>query len=85
MLDWLSATWEASWRPFQYFNLYRLLLAVVALLVPLLPVGWLASLHLTYSLYFTFPLLVYLAVVSGGLLAAIRWQRSPAPARCGRR
>ena len=27
MTDWLATTWEASWRPFQYFNLYRLILA----------------------------------------------------------
>ena len=32
MTDWLSSTWEASWRPFQYFNLYRLFLGGGALL-----------------------------------------------------
>lgn len=46
MTDWLSATWEASWRPFQYFKLYRLILAGVVLLAGLLPEGWVASLHL---------------------------------------
>ena len=52
MTDWLSATWEASWRPFQYFNLDRLVLAGLVLLAALLPEGWIASLHLGYSLAF---------------------------------
>ena len=36
MTDWLSSTWEANWRSFQYFNLYRLVLALffLALLFP---------------------------------------------------
>ena len=29
MTDWLSSTWEANWRSFQYFNLYRLVLAAL--------------------------------------------------------
>ena len=64
MTDWLSATWEASWRPFQYFNLYRLILAGVVLLAGLLPEGWVASLHLGYSLAFMLAALLYLAAVS---------------------
>ena len=62
MTDWLSATWEASWRPFQYFNLYRLILAALVLLAALLPEGWIASLHLGYSLPFMLAALAYLAV-----------------------
>lgn len=75
MTDWLSATWEASWRPFQYFNIYRLFLALLAMLLPALPDVWVAWLHLSYSLRFTLTLACYLVVVSGGLLAAIHWQR----------
>ncbi len=74
MTDWLSATWEASWRPFQYFNLYRLLLGGLALLGALLPEGWIASLHLSYSLLFLLSAVLYLFVVGAGLLAAIHWQ-----------
>ena len=74
MTDWLSATWEASWRPFQYFNLYRLILAGLVLLAALLPEGWVASLHLDYSLPFMVAALTYLAVVATGFLASIRWQ-----------
>jgi two-component system, NtrC family, sensor histidine kinase PilS len=75
MTDWLSATWEASWRPFRYFNIYRLFLAVLAMLLPALPPAWVAWLHLSYSLRFTLTLGCYLVVVSGGLLASIRWQK----------
>ncbi len=74
MTDWLSSTWGASWRPFQYFNLYRLLLGGLALLGALLPEGWIASLHLSYSLIFLLSAVLYLFVVGAGLLAAIHWQ-----------
>jgi two-component system, NtrC family, sensor histidine kinase PilS len=72
--DWLSSTWEASWRPFQYFNLYRLLLGGLALLGALLPEGWIALLHITYSLIFLLSAMLYLFVVGVGLLASIHWQ-----------
>lgn len=75
MSDWLSSTWEASWRPFQYFNLYRLLLGSLALLGALLPEGWVAPLHLTYSLAFLLSAGSYLLAVGIGLLASILWQK----------
>ncbi len=74
MTDWLSSTWEASWRPFQYFNLYRLFLGGGALLGALLPGDWIASLHLAYSLPFLLLTVLYLVVVGAGFLAAIHWQ-----------
>jgi two-component system, NtrC family, sensor histidine kinase PilS len=37
---WLSTIWEANWRSFQYFNLYRLLLASLCLLALLFPSEW---------------------------------------------
>ncbi|WP_153145659.1 PAS domain-containing sensor histidine kinase [Dechloromonas sp. H13] len=74
MSDWLATTWEASWRPFQYFNLYRLVLGGLALLGVLLPEGWIASLHLTYSLPFLLLAVLYMSVVGTGLLASIHWQ-----------
>ena len=74
MTDWLSATWEASWRPFQYFNLYRLILAGLVLLAALLPEGWVAPLHLDYSLPFMLAALAYLTMVAAGFLASIYWQ-----------
>lgn len=75
MTDWLSATWEASWRPFQYFNLYRLILAGLLLLAALLPEGWVALLHLDYSLPFMLAALSYLAVVAAGFLASLLWRQ----------
>lgn len=75
MLERLAVSREAGWRPFRYFNLYRLLLASLALLLPLLPFGFVVSLHLTYSPRFTLTLAAYLAVTGGGLLAALRWPR----------
>jgi two-component system sensor histidine kinase PilS (NtrC family) len=74
MTDWLSATWEASWRPFNYFNLYRLILAGLALLGAFLPIGWVASLHIIYSPGLLFAAGIYLAAVAAGLLASIHWQ-----------
>ena len=74
MTDWLSATWEASWRPFHYFNLYRLVLAGLVLLAALLPEGWIASLHIAYSLVFLLGASLYLSLVAAGLLASLHWQ-----------
>ena len=49
MSDWLSSTWEANWRSFQYFNLYRLVLAALFFLALLFPTEWTARLNLLPS------------------------------------
>lgn len=49
MTDWLSSTWEANWRSFQYFNLYRLVLAALFFLALLFPAEWTARLNLLPS------------------------------------
>lgn len=49
MTDWLSSTWEANWRSFQYFNLYRLVLAALFFLALLFPTEWTARLNLLPS------------------------------------
>ena len=74
MADWLSSTWEANWRSFQYFNLYRLVLAALFCLAIVFPHDWTARLNLLPS-----PLLfgltgVYMAATIGGLLLATHWQ-----------
>jgi len=74
MTDWLSVTWEASWRPFHYFNLYRLVLASLVLLAALLPAGWIAALHLADSPLFVLAAGLYLSLVAAGLLASLHWQ-----------
>jgi two-component system sensor histidine kinase PilS (NtrC family) len=75
MPDWLSSTWEANWRSFQYFNLYRLVLAGLFFLAVVFPHAWTSRLNLSPS-----PLLFlvtggYIAGTLGGLLLATHWQR----------
>lgn len=74
MTDWLSTTWEASWPPFQYFNLYRLILAGFALLASLWPGNWIVALHFSNAALFTPVAGLYLLVVAAGFLASIHWQ-----------
>jgi len=74
MTDWLSSTWEANWRPFQYFNLYRLILGSLALLGSFLPQEWTASLHLANTPGLVTLSLFYLAWVMVGLGLSIHWQ-----------
>jgi two-component system sensor histidine kinase PilS (NtrC family) len=74
MADWLSSTWEANWRPFQYFNLYRLTMAGLFFLAMFLPHEWLGRLELSAT-----PALVvlgstYLLAIIGGLMLSIHWQ-----------
>lgn len=72
---WLSSIWEANWRSFQYFNLYRLLVAGLCLLVLLFPSEWTARLNLRPSL-FSFALVgAYAAASTAGLLLARLWQK----------
>ena len=73
MTDWLATTWEASWRPFQYFNLYRLILAGLALLAAIWPQSWIAVLHVADSPLFLPAAAGYLLVVAAGFLASIHW------------
>lgn len=75
MTGWFSGVWEASWRPFQYFNLYRLVLAGLVLLAAGMPPGWLAStLHLSSGKAMLGGGVLYVALVGLGLLASIHWQ-----------
>ena len=74
MTDWLSSTWEANWRSFQYFNLYRLVLALLFWLAVLFPHEWTARLNLLPNA-FTFGLnTAYMLAVVSGLLFSLHWQ-----------
>lgn len=74
MTDWLSSTWEANWRPFQYFNLYRLVLALLFWLAVLFPHEWTARLNLLPT-PLTFGLnTAYMLATVTGLLFSIHWQ-----------
>jgi two-component system, NtrC family, sensor histidine kinase PilS len=74
MADWLSSTWEANWRPFQYFNLYRLIMAGLFFLAILLPHEWSARLELVPSGALLFLVVLYLAAILAGLFLSIHWQ-----------
>ncbi|MBP5988208.1 MAG: HAMP domain-containing histidine kinase [Azonexus sp.] len=74
MTDWLSSTWEANWRSFQYFNLYRLVLAALFCLAIIFPHDWTSRLNLVPS-----PMLfgltgAYMVATISGLLLATHWQ-----------
>ncbi len=74
MSDWLSTTWEANWRSFQYYNAYRLLMAVLFVLAVLLPHEFLARIELgeTHSLIGL--ALAYLSTVVLALAFSLHWQ-----------
>ncbi len=75
MTDWLSSTWEANWRSFQYFNLYRLVLAALFCLALLFPNEWTARLNLLPS-WLMFGLTgLYTVATIAGLMLANHWQR----------
>ena len=71
--SWLSSTWEPNWRSFQYFNLYRLILACLLLLVLPFPNEWTSRLHLLPSTSLYSLLFVYLLLLAGGWLASRFW------------
>ena len=74
MKDWLSSTWEANWRSFQYFNLYRLVLAGLFLLATAFPNDWTRHLNLLPSTTMFGLTLGYMTLALGGLLLATHWQ-----------
>ncbi|MDR2838402.1 MAG: HAMP domain-containing histidine kinase [Azonexus sp.] len=74
-IDWLSTTWQANWRPFQYFNLYRLIVASVFLLGILLQDDITARLRLLPTPVTLFLTGCYMLVVIVGLLLSIYWRR----------
>jgi len=74
MSDWLSSTWEANWRSFQYFNLFRLVMAGLFVLAILLPHEWSARLDLVPISALVFLTVAYLLTILAGLFLSIHWQ-----------
>ena len=74
MNDWLSSTWEPNWRSFQYFNLYRLLLAALFCLAIVFPNEWTERLHLQPTVVIFGLTGGYMLATVGGLLLATYWQ-----------
>ncbi len=75
MTDWLSSTWEASWRSLQYFNLYRLILAGLFFVALLFPFGWIGQLNFSATSILYVLAAAYMAAILGGLLLSIHWQK----------
>ncbi len=75
MTDWLSSTWEPNWRSFQYFNLYRLLLAALFCLAIVFPNEWTERLHLQPTVVIFGLTGGYMLATVGGLLLATYWQQ----------
>lgn len=75
MISWLSSTWEANWRSFQYFNLYRLVLAALFSLAIVFPHEWSAKLNLLPSPALYVLTGVYMLATLAGLLVATHWRR----------
>ena len=75
MKGWFSASWEANWQPFQYFNLYRLCLAVIFAIAVAARGSWANYFHLSPSLSVFGLLGCYVTLVVGGLLLSIHWQK----------
>ena len=74
MTEWLSSTWEANWRSFQYFGLYRLVLAGVFFLAIFFPSDWTERLSLLPSPVLFAMTGSYIVAVVTGLLFSLRWQ-----------
>ena len=74
MTDWLSTTWEASWRPFHYFIFYRILLAALIFFASLLPESQISPFHLSNASSAYWFVLAYLGLVCAGLFIAIFWR-----------
>lgn len=75
MTDWLSSTWEANWRSFQYFNIYRLVLAGLFLLAMLFPHELTTRMNLLPSPGMLVLTGGYMAAVITGLLLSFHWQK----------
>lgn len=75
MKGWLSETWEANWRPFQYFNFYRLIAGVLFIFVASFSEEWLKPAVGRAPGYFPILGLIYILAVAAGIVASVRWQR----------
>ncbi len=72
---WLSTTWEANWRSFQYFIFYRLFLASLSLLALLFPTEWTLRLNLLPTTLSFAVVGAYIALTATGMMLARLWQQ----------
>ncbi|MCL2524867.1 MAG: HAMP domain-containing histidine kinase [Betaproteobacteria bacterium] len=74
--NWLSATWEANWRSYQYFNLYRLVVAGTFLLLVLFPSALTMRIILPSTSGNLLLLGGYMSAVVAGLLLSVYWREA---------
>lgn len=75
MSDWLATLWVPNWRSFRYYNLYRLILTVIAAFALLRPQPWADPFHLARSDTPHTLVVLYAALIGFGGLLAWRWER----------
>lgn len=75
MSDWLSSTWEANWKSFQYFNFYRLIVAAVLVGMGLFSFGWASPFRLANPWLFNWVGVAYVLTTGAGVMLSIRYQR----------
>jgi len=75
MTDWLASTWEANWKSFQYFNLYRLVVALVLVVSIHFAIGWFSLSRLPDRTASDWVGVGYASLVGAGFFLSIHWQR----------
>lgn len=75
MNGWLSSTWEPNWRSFQYFNLYRLIVAAVLVATSTLSHGWLSPFRFAYPVLFDSVGIPYILATGAGAALSVCWHR----------
>lgn len=75
MNGWLSSTWEPNWKSFQYFCLYRLIVAAVLVAMSTFSHGWLSPFRLAHPLIFDGVGIPYLVAAGAGSILSVRWHR----------
>lgn len=75
MNDWLSSTWEANWRSFQYFNLYRLIVAALLVMTAIFSRDWLLPFHPGVPSLFDWVGLPYMLAIAAGTFFSVKWQQ----------
>ncbi|OQA34458.1 MAG: Sensor protein ZraS [Betaproteobacteria bacterium ADurb.Bin341] len=75
MKNWLAGSWEPNWRSLSYFNLYRLVVALLLLGSLFLPITW-NTLPGSFGRPFLEALIYsYLLVAGLGLFSSLSWRQ----------
>lgn len=75
MSGWLSSTWGPNWKSFQYFNVYRLIVAAVMVAMSTFSHGWLSPFRLAHPVLFDSIGIPYILTAGAGAILSVRWHR----------